>query len=444
MPATYPVFIPQPFANNAAGSDRNTIPNAPVGTQRASFNLGFPPLTMTPVVAGGKPMLGPDMNGILYMLSSHTVYAQSGQPYRWSSDVASAIGGYAVGTLLGSTDGATLWYNAVAGNTSNPDAGGAGWVAMYSYGITTISGLTGGVRTLSAAEASKGVIILSGTLTANQQINLPVQYRRWLIVNTCTGNFNVTVKTPSGTGVIVPAGGLNGPVEVWCNGINIYNVVAPVNLPIDQAPNGLTIAQRTNAGYLFATYFNQSSGLENFAMTALYADAGDGYLRKISPANVQAQLPISGFPGQVSNGQVPQSAVTQHSAAILANAALTGVPTAPTAAPGTATSQIATTAFVQASQSIGIGQAWTITGKNKGITYTNTTGRPIQVAVTMNITLGGGSVGFIINGATVANVPNGSSSDDQIAFSYIIPPGHTYSAFGFGARSNVLQWAELV
>lgn len=446
MPAAYPQFINQPFANNAAPTDRNTIPNTTLNTQRASFNLGFPPLTMLPVVAGGKPMLGPDMNGILFMLSSHAVYQQTGQPYRWSADVVAALapGGYAVGTLLGSVDGLTLWYNIVNNNTSNPDAGGAGWVAMYSYGITNIAGLAGGVRVLTTAESRMSVIVCTGALVANQQIVVPNQIRRWLIINSTTGAFSLTVKTAAGAGIAIPQGGFTSPAEVWSDAINVYNVVAPVNLPIDQAANPLTIAQRTNAGYLFATYFNQSSPLENLAMAAIYFDFGDGYHRKISPANFQAQLPLSSFAGQVSNAQVPVGAVNQHRATILDNSNLTGVPTAPTAAPGTNNSQVATTAFVQGVTSIGLGQNWTIPGKDKNILYTNSTGRPIQVMVSMNITLGGGSVGIIVGGVTLANVGNGSSGDNQIAFSFIVPPGVTYQAFGFGVRSNVINWVELV
>lgn len=349
MSAPTPVFIEKAFAWNAGGSFRNTIPLAPLTTQRASLNLGFPPLTMTPVAAGGKPMLGPDMNGILYMLSTHTVYQQSGQPYLYSAAVSTAIGGYAIGTLLGSTDGLTLWYNVLAANTSDPDAGGAGWIALFSYGITPVNTLTGGVRTLTPAEASKNVIVFSGALVANQQVVLPTQLRRWLIVNTTTGAFSTTVKTASGTGIVIPQGGYNAPVEVWGDGANIYNVVAPVSLPIDQNATPLTIAQRTNAGYLLAVYFNQSSALENFAVSAVFAQTGaDGYFRKISPANLAAQMALSQFSGQVTNAQVPQSAVTQHTAAVLASAALTGTPTAPTPAVGDNSALVATTAFVRA------------------------------------------------------------------------------------------------
>lgn len=324
MPAPYPQTLPQAFAQNAAAPDRNTIPNLPVTTQRASFNLGFPPLTMAPVASGGKPMLGPDMNGILYMLSTHEYYQQSGMLYLWNADVVVSIGGYAIGTLLGSADGLTVWRNTVAGNINDPDVvttADNGWVALFSYGNASISGLAGGVRVLTLTEAAKSVLVLTGALAVNQQIVLPTQLRRWLIVNACTGAFSLTVKTAAGTGVAVPQGGFAAPVEVYGDGTNIYNVVAPVNLPIDQAATPLTIVQRTNAGYVFATYFNQSSGLENAAMSAVFFEqAGDGYLRKMSPANFTAQ--------------------------IFANAALTGAPTAPTPPAGNSSTRIATTAFV--------------------------------------------------------------------------------------------------
>lgn len=446
MAAPAPVFIQRAFAIDADPSDRNLIPNAPAGAQRASLQLGFPPLTMLPVVAGGRPMLGPDMNGILYMLSSHTVYQQSGEPYHWSAAVASAIGGYKIGTLLGSVDGSTLWYNVAPNNSTNPDdiATAAGWVAMYAYGMTTLAGLNGGIRTLTSAEAAKSVIVCSGALAANQQIVLPAQQRRWLIANGTSGPFTFQVRTPAGTGVLIPQGGLAAPVEVYCDGINIYNVVAPVNLPIDQAATPLTIAQRTNAGYLFATYFNQSSPLENLAAAAIYFDIGDGYHRKIHPANLAAQMPVSWFAGQVSNAQVPQSAVTQHAAAVLANPALTGNATAPTPPPGTNNSQIATTAFVASLQSIGVGQSWTNPGKNKNITYTNVSSRPILVCVSINITSGGGNANAVVNGVTVCNTGNGSSADNEVCLSFIVPPGQTYRVNGSGSRTNVSAWAELV
>lgn len=347
MSAPTPQFIPEAFAMSAAGTNRNTIPAAPITSQRASFDLGFPPQTMTPIVAGGKPMLGPDMNGILYMLSSHTFYQQSGQPYRWNADVVVAIGGYAKGTILGSTDNVTIWFNTVAGNSSDPDAAGAGWEPMFSYGITLMPGTTGGTVTLTPAQATKSVLVLSGALVANLQIVLPKSLRRWLIVNTTSGGFTTTVKTALGTGVPIPQGGYAAPTEVYGNGTNIYNVVAPITLPTSVSPTANTIVLRSNAGYVYATFLNQSSALDNFTISEVYAGVGDGFLRKINRTNFAANFLLSWFAGQVTNAQVPQGAVTQYKAPILSSAALTGTPTAPTAAAGNDSTQVANTAFIQ-------------------------------------------------------------------------------------------------
>lgn len=346
MGAPQPQFIPEAFAQDAAAPNRNTIPAAPVTTQRASFQLGFPPLTMTPVVAGGKPMLGPDMNGILYMLSSHTFYQQSGQPYRYSADVVAAIGGYAIGTILGSTDGLTIWYNLTADNTTNPDAGGVGWVPMYSYGITTLPPTNGGTLTLTPAQASKNVIIITGALVANLQVVLPNSLRRWLIVNSTSGAFTTTVKTAAGAGVQVPQGGLAAPTEVYGDGTSLFPTVAPITLPTDVAPTPNTIVLRSNAGYVFATYLNQNSALENFTINEVYAGIGDGYLRKINRANFAANFLLSQFAGQVTNGQVPVGAVNQYRSTILNDSALTGTPTAPTPPAGDSSTRVATTAFI--------------------------------------------------------------------------------------------------
>lgn len=361
---SYPPVLKEAIAADAGGGFiTNPMPESPTGSNAASIEQGFPPETMTSELAGGKPPLGQDMNGFLFLLSSHLVYLQSGLPYLFDSDVATALGGYPIGSILGMADGSGIWLNLVANNTTDPDTGGiagfaAGWRPLASYGASGVA-TTGGSTTVNSEQAKKSVVVISGTLTSNANVILPQVAQEWLLVNATTGAFSVNVSAGSGANVTVPQGGYGSPLGVYSIGDgNLYPSVAPLSIPIDQNPTPLTIVQRTNAGYVLATYFNQNSPPENPTIDAVFVEANsDGFLRKIATNNFQAQFNVGGWIGQVLNSQVPYSAVQQWAATFFANAALTGVPTAPTAAAGTSTSQIATTAFVNQGGSIS-GNGW--------------------------------------------------------------------------------------
>lgn len=119
-----------PFANSGA---KNTIPVASqigVTPGLASFTDGFPPLTMTPLAAGGVPPYGQDFNGILNFLSSATRWAQAGAGYSYDAAFSTAVGGYPKGSTLVMATGNGYWMSTVENNTSNPDTGGAGWIAL--------------------------------------------------------------------------------------------------------------------------------------------------------------------------------------------------------------------------------------------------------------------------------------------------------------------------
>lgn len=81
IPVT-PQIIPVPFAQNG---QKNTIPEQGGATTdpAASWSAGFPPITMVNKQAGGKPPYGMDFNGILFTLSQHAFFTQSGCVYPW-------------------------------------------------------------------------------------------------------------------------------------------------------------------------------------------------------------------------------------------------------------------------------------------------------------------------------------------------------------------------
>ena len=83
MKPTQPTLIPMPFAQNG---NKNTIPeNGTEGKGHASFSLGFPQITETPLSIGGLPPSRKDFNGIFNLLSMFAFFGQSGGKFSWSN-----------------------------------------------------------------------------------------------------------------------------------------------------------------------------------------------------------------------------------------------------------------------------------------------------------------------------------------------------------------------
>ena len=119
-----------------------------------------------------------------------------------------------------------------------------------------------------------------------------------------------------------------------------------------------TIVKRDANGYIYTAALNSALADTTTAATHYYCETGsDGWLRPKPIANVKAELfaspALTGTPtaptaaADTNNTQIATTAFVQ---AQKVSPALTGTPTAPTAAAGTNTTQIATTAFVQANK----------------------------------------------------------------------------------------------
>lgn len=312
MPVDTPEIISEPFGVNAGSQYiTNPIPETTSTPGAASFDQGFPPLTMTAIAAGGIPPFGQDMNGILYMITSNIAALWAGQPYLWNSTVAADISGYQVGTILGMSDGSGLWLNTVAGNETNPDDNGtaAGWVPLFRYGAAVLTGLTSGTVTLTPAQSRCRVVVLEGTLNGNLNVVFPATQQEWLIVNATTGAFTVTCSSSGANNVAVVQGSYAEPTGIYGDGAgNIYAAYAPVQAtPSAVAPTPSTLVLRSNAGYVYATYLNQnSSSSENPAIGAVFVEstAADGFLRKASLSYFIGQL-LSGSLGTTGYLSIP-------------------------------------------------------------------------------------------------------------------------------------------
>lgn len=238
--STSPTLVPLPFADSGA---KNVIPEAASPTPGlASLTTGFPPVTMTPLAAGGIPPAGQDMNGILNLISQTTRWTQAGGPFAYNAGFAtdSNVNGYPQGAVISRADYTGQWISTADNNTANPDTVGTNWVPGYNYGVTAITGLTNANVTLTPAQAAKNRITLAGALTGNVQIILPTWAKDWTIVNNTTGAFTATVKTASGTGIAIPQDA--SPTKVTGDGTNITQLAENI-APATQSQHAVPMAQ---------------------------------------------------------------------------------------------------------------------------------------------------------------------------------------------------------
>lgn len=273
-----PPRITKAFSVNG---EKNTIPtdssSSTDSNGTATFDKGFPPVTMLPLSAGGIPPSGKDVNGVLYSVTLQQQWYNAGMTYPYNQSFAATIGGYPKGAVLPNSIYTGQWLNLNESNANSPESlngSSTGWVPINNYGITTLSGLSGTSINLSSIQAAKDRIVLNGVLTSNINIVFPSWIKSWVVANNCTGNFNVTCTTVSGSGVIVPPGIVS---RLFCDGINIsdetYNpnndmVGMIATFSMNSAPTGWLVANGSEVSRItYARLFSR--------IGTLYG-AGDG------------------------------------------------------------------------------------------------------------------------------------------------------------------------
>lgn len=129
-----PTKQPTPFAVN--GPREPILPTTPAGDNTASYDSGFPPITMTLKSAGGLPPKGQDMNQILFELSSLSRWFSTGAINSYDSVFATSIGGYPKGAVVLGSDGQTRYISTTDSNLTNPNTGGSGWTNLSTAYLT--------------------------------------------------------------------------------------------------------------------------------------------------------------------------------------------------------------------------------------------------------------------------------------------------------------------
>lgn len=403
--ANIPSKIPLPFAYAAGSGYINTIPTASqigITDGRASLHDGFPPDTFTPITSGGVPPFGGDFNGILNEITSIQQWQEAGGFFPFDNTFATAIGGYPKGAVLQSSTLTGFWISTAENNTNNPDTNGAGWSPILFEGTQSIV-LSGSSVTLTAVQAAYPILIFTGALTQNCNVILPTIAYDWIVVNNTTNNFNVQVKTASGTGVNIAQG---YSTYIYGDGTNInYSNSAQVS-----SFNG-------RAGTVTLNALDVTNAL---GYTPYNATNPSGFISGITGTMVVNALGYTPY-----NSSNPNGYINGINATMIDNA-LGYAPANPNTL-------------------LGVGQTWqdVTSSRTSGVTYTNSTNRPIQVCVTFPDTGGTAIATVIVNGVTLFNATYDiGSGSATFAPQFIVPSGQTYSCTASGSAS-IQRWVEL-
>ena len=244
------------------------------------------------------------------------------------------VGGTVV-FVSGGTDVATITTTGITANTPTATAGTETTALANTLFVARLAAAFAGTaitdadQTLTAAQVGNARIVnISGTLTADRTLTMPLTgtQRNWIIRNGTTGGFNIIVTAGGATTFSIPPA---YEIEFWTNGVNLF----PTHVLFGGLPTRFGDATRN------ALLINP--GLASAACTLNVS--GTGPLQFL----VGPTAPTAA-PGTNTTQLATCAFATAADTALLVSPALTGTPTAPTAATATNTTQLATTAFVKA------------------------------------------------------------------------------------------------
>lgn len=167
-----PDFIPIPFAENGLKNPIQKQLQPSQDPESATWDKGWPQITMVPKEDGGLAPKGQDFNGIFNTLSQHAIHRQNGEQVKFSQDVASEFGGYAVGAIVQSDDGLRHYRSLINNNTFNPNTqsivnrwqiyagmGSVSTATSTTAGITKVLNVLNSTDSGSALSAAQGKVL---------------------------------------------------------------------------------------------------------------------------------------------------------------------------------------------------------------------------------------------------------------------------------------------
>lgn len=267
-------------------------------------------------------------------------------------------------------------------------------VISASQALTYTSGPT---STASANQSVYAMLRFTTTTGAAFAVYAPPASKAYIIWN--NSGFSMTIynstvignTTAAGTGITIANG---DKVVVWSDATNFYDIKSTNVTGTVAIANGGTGQTTANAA-LNALLPSQTSNANKYLQTDGTNSSWDAI--SLSTADITGTLAVA------NGGTGVTSSTGSGSVVLSASPTFTGTPLAPTAAYGTSTTQLATTAFVQASLPSGVIVMWS------------------------------GSIASIPGGWLLCN---GSSGTPDLRDRFIVGAGSTYAVAATGGSAN--------
>lgn len=186
--------------------------------------------------------------------------------------------------LMATGDQSGTW-----GDTTNTNLG-----TLLEQAITGVLSVAEGDAELTltaldgASDQSRNMVVnLTGAMTGAQNVIVPTAEKLYLIKNSTTGGFAVTVKTAAGSGVAVAAGTAQW---VYCDGTNVVQGLSGTMAV--QAPGAVAITGGTMAGVTISDYLALAGGTMTGQLINTGSSAGYTPIQLVSTEASAAAGPI--------------------------------------------------------------------------------------------------------------------------------------------------------
>lgn len=220
---TIPIFkqTETAFGHNADSGTINVIPQVntnPGNVNGASYNKGFPEVTMEPAATTGLPPEGQDFNGILNEGSQLDVAYSVGAGFNYNAALYNNgnpyITGYPVGARVKRSDNKGYWLNTVDNNQTDPDSPQSeGWALDVAVqGIDLVFSVNGQSSiTVTKLQAASNFIIVSQNSgivpAAIAELIIPKDFSKtYQIINASSAELHVRTDSVSPASNIIVIG----------------------------------------------------------------------------------------------------------------------------------------------------------------------------------------------------------------------------------------------